>query len=287
MGYAVDHLRGKHPLWQSFWLNGVGVRLAVYALILMVLRDAPIAIWAAVVLVGADALCLLWQSVGYFRAAEGRLRDTGSMLPTWGGMIALIIAVFVVGSQWWALGLATRPVDDGLSFAERKAQERQAQYQIIRQPDGSLLFQGQIVLGVTKALSKELAQGPAPKRITLSSEGGNVFEARGLAKLITTHGLHTQVDDACSSACTLMFIAGSQRQLGPDARLGFHSYSLEDAQRLPGFDIEAEQSRDRDFMLGQGVSAEFIMRVYDTPSSGIWFPERALLRQSGVVTQGR
>ncbi|SMR82545.1 hypothetical protein SAMN04488030_2898 [Aliiroseovarius halocynthiae] len=285
MGYALDHLRGKHPLWQSFWVNGVAVRLAVYAITLLVLRDAPIALWVAAVLVGADALCLLWQGVGYFRAAEARIRDTGSMLPTWVGMIALVIAVFVVVSQWWALGLATRPVDDGPSFAERKARERQAEYQFKRQSDGNLLFQGQIVLGVTKAMRRELAQAPLPTSITLDSKGGNVFEARGLAKLITSHGLDTHVDATCSSACTLVFIAGSQRQLGPDARLGFHSYMLEGAQRLPGFDIEAEQLRDREFMLGQGVSPDFITRVYDTHPSGIWFPEHRVLHQSGVVTQ--
>lgn len=284
MGYVLDHLRGKHPLWQSFWINGVGVRLTIYTLMLMVLRDAPVALWLAGGIIAADALCLLWQTVGYFRAADARMRDTGSMLPTWGGMIALIIAVFVVGSQWWALALATRPFDDGPSFAERKTQERQAQYKITRQPDGDLLFQGQIVLGVTKALGRELTQSPAPKSITLHSEGGNVFEARGLAKLITTYGLDTQADDTCSSACTLVFVAGAKRTLGPDARLGFHSYLLEDAQRLPGFDIEAEQARDRDFMLGQGVSAEFITRVFGTPPSDIWFPEAAILRQEGVVT---
>ncbi|WP_133485234.1 hypothetical protein [Aliiroseovarius marinus] len=285
MRYLLNHLRGRHPLWQSFWVNGVGVRLVLYALILQALSAAPISFLVAVALIGADALCLLWQSVGYFRAADARVRDTGSMLPTWGGMIALVVAVFVVASQWWALALATRPGEDGPSFAERKALERQAEYQIVRQPDGNLFFQGQIVLGVTKALDRELAQGPIPTRITLASDGGNVFEARGLAKLITTHGMQTYVDGTCSSACTLVFVAGAQRQLGPDARLGFHSYLLEDAQRLPGFNIEAEQARDRAFMLGQGVSADFITRVYETPSSDIWFPEHGILRQSGVVTQ--
>ncbi|NDW54361.1 hypothetical protein [Aliiroseovarius sp. PrR006] len=285
MRYFLNHLRGQHPLWQSFLVNGVGVRLALYVLILLALSAAPISILVAAAMIGADALCLLWQSVGYFRAAEARVRDTGSMLPTWGGMIGLVIAVFVVVSQWWALGLATRPIDDGPSFAERKALERQAEYQIIRQPDGNLLFQGQIVLGVTKALGRELAQGPIPARITLKSDGGNVFEARGLAKLIATLGMTTHVDDTCSSACTLVFIAGGQRQLGPDARLGFHGYLLENAQRLPGFNIEVEQARDREFMLGQGVSEDFVARVYDTPSSDIWFPEHGFLRQSGVVTQ--
>ena len=285
MRYLLNHLHGRHPLWQSFWVNGVGVRLALYLLILLVLGAAPISFLVAVALIAADAVCLLWQSVGYFRAADARVRDTGSMLPTWGGMIALVITVFVVASQWWALGLATRPGEDGPSFAERKAQERQAEYQIVRQPDGNLLFQGQIVLGVTKALGRELAQKPTPARITLNSDGGNVFEARGLAKLITTHGMTTHVDDTCSSACTLVFVAGAKRTFGPGARLGFHSYMLEDAQRLPGFNIEAEQARDRAFMQGQGVSDDFITRVYETPSSDIWFPEHGVLRQSGVVTQ--
>ncbi|WP_282182014.1 hypothetical protein [Aliiroseovarius marinus] len=285
MRYLLNHLRGQHPLWQSFWVNGVGVRLVFYILILLALSAAPISFLVAVALIGADALCLLWQSVGYFRAADARVRDTGSMLPTWSGMIALVVAVFVVASQWWALALATRPGEDGPSFAEQKALERRAEYQIARQPDGNLLFKGQIVLGVTKALRQELAQGPIPTRITLASDGGNVFEARGLAKLITTHEIQTYVEDTCSSACTLVFIAGAQRQLGPDARLGFHSYLLEDAQRLPGFNIGAEQARDRAFMLGQGVSADFITRVYETSSSDIWFPEHGFLRQSGVVTQ--
>lgn len=284
MRYFLNHLRGQQPLWQSFWVNGVGLRLALYVLVLLALNAAPISLLVAVMLVSADALCLLWQSVGFFRAAEERMRDTGTMLPIWGGMIALVVAVFVVVSQWWALGLATRPGEDGPSFAERKAQERQATYQIMRQTDGTLLFQGQIVLGVTKALGRELAQVPTPTRITLHSEGGNVFEARGLAKLITTYEMQTHVDGVCSSACTLVFIAGAHRHLGPQARLGFHGYMLEDAQRLPGFDIEAEQERDRDFMLGQGVSAEFTTRVFNTPPSEIWYPDPAYLQRSGVVT---
>lgn len=284
MGYVLNHWRGKHPLWQSFWLNGVGPRLAVYGALQVVLNTAPVSILLALTLFSADALCLLWQGVGYFRAAEARLRDSGSMLPIWGGMIALIVAVFVIVSQWWALGLATRLGEDGPSFSQQKELERQAQYQILRQADGSLLFQGQIVLGVTKALGRELAQGPALKGITLHSNGGNVFEARGLAKLIISHGLTTRVEEVCSSACTLAFIAGTQRNLGSEARLGFHSYFLEDALRLPGFDIEAEQARDREFMLAQGVAADFITRVYETPSSKIWYPEHGLLRRSGVVT---
>lgn len=286
MTYLVDHLRGAHPIWLSFWVNGVVVRLLSYSLISFVLLGSPLSALIALSLFSFDVLLLVWQGVGYFKAAEATLRETGSMLPIWGGMLALIIAIFVGMSQWWALSLATRSLSDELPYSERMAMARQAAYSIDLDPDGTTaVFRGEIVFGTTKALAGILDERPEIHRLSLESVGGHIFEARGLAKLVADRGLSTHVDTSCSSACALVFLAGKSRSLAASAKLGFHSYSLEQANQLPGFDVHAEQERDREFMRARGVARDFAEKVFDTAPEQIWYPDHEALRAAGILTQ--
>ncbi|NRP13399.1 MULTISPECIES: hypothetical protein [unclassified Aliiroseovarius] len=284
MSYILTHWRGHSPLWRAFWINGVALRALVLLGFGALGAAAPLAVSLVAVLLGADLLCLIWQSIGYFRSAERNLRELGSVLPLWAGMIALIIAVFASLSQWWALALQTTPFLSDEPYAEMRNRHYAAQYDLFAEGEVVQLT-GVIALGATRDLQHLLQTHPDVTRIELDSDGGHIFEARGIARLVLEQKLDSHVTRRCSSACTLVFVAGQRRLLAPGARLGFHGYALGEAEKLPRFDIAAEQERDRSFLRSRGVSETFLARIYQSGPDEIWFPSVEELEAAGVVTQ--
>ena len=123
--------------------------------------------------------------------------------------------------------------------------------------------------------------------MVLESEGGNIYEARGLAKLIREAKLSTHVETFCSSACTITFIGGIERTLANGAGLGFHQYRV-DADYMVAFtDPLAEQAKDRALFAEAGVSEAFLERMFREDADGMWFPSVAELLAANVITQGK
>ncbi|MDA5092969.1 hypothetical protein O2N63_02620 [Aliiroseovarius sp. KMU-50] len=284
MSYILTHWRGRHPLWRAFWINGVMCRLMIYGGFLFLAGFQPVPIWLVAVVIMLDGGVLIWQAVGYFRASERNLHGLGSVLPLWGGMVALVIAVFFVIAQWWALALQTPPYMPGEPYSELRNRLYQAQYDLTVE-DGVLRFQGVIALGATKRMRAALQRQPNLRQIYLNSIGGNIFEARGMARLVVDHGMSTHVDRECSSACTIVFIAGQDRHLAQGARLGFHGYALEEAKTHPSFDIAAEQERDRALFLENGVAEPFLEKMHELRPPEIWFPGRDELIAAGILSE--
>ena len=284
MGYVISHWRGEQSLLRSFWLNGVALRLVIYGLFATLIRENPVAIPLALGAAGVDLVILVWQCTGYFRAAERNLRGLGSMLPLWGGMFALIVAVFVVLTQWWGLALATHVPPDEVPYSVQRDQLHASNYDMRVSEDGTILtLRGVIALGATKRFMALLAKHPDLRHVHLTSNGGNIFEARGIAKLILAHELSTFVEQDCSSACTLPFIAGKMRGIALNARLGFHGYLLTNASQTPHIDVAAEQEKDRELFRARGVSDAFLEVMFQRSHAEIWTPDLCVLRAAGVV----
>lgn len=147
-------------------------------------------------------------------------------------------------------------------------------------------IEGTIDFGISRDFRLLLEQQPEGSRVILASQGGSIYEGRGLAVLIQDHDLDTHVIDECSSACTLAFIGGQRRTLGASAKLGFHQYSMDYAnlhQVTPFHDPVKEQEHDSEFMLQRGISKEFVDRVFEQLHQDIWFPDHASLVRFGVV----
>lgn len=284
MSYLITHWRGHQPLWRAFWVNGVALRVMIYLALLSLARLAPLSVFLVGSIVLADLALLVWQGVGYFRTAERNQHGLGTILPLWGGMCGLIVVVFVVISQWWALVLMTDPYAPGEPYSEKRNRLYAAQYDL-RVEEGHFRFHGKISIGSTDRLRDLIETHPDITRLDLDSPGGHIFEARGLARLVQEYGLSTHVARDCSSACTLVFVAGVSRHLDDGAKLGFHSYALTDAKWHPGFDVAAEHARDQAYFRAQDVSDSFVARIYDTPSNEIWFPTRAELLAARILTQ--
>ncbi|WP_417816655.1 hypothetical protein [Tritonibacter scottomollicae] len=244
------------------------------------LADMPLTLASAVI--ASDALVLIWQITRYHHSADAHIRDTGAMVASWGGYFACFLALLASATLWWDLVLiATRPPVEE-TFDQQMRREREQLYVLEVASDGiELRFEGEITYGLKARLTGLLVAHPNLRRMSLTSPGGHVFEARGTAQVISAAGLDTYVEGDCTSACTLLFAAGQRRSLAPDARLGFHGYGFATVVHLPGYDIEAAQDKDRAFFLSHGIDPMFVARMYDTPAQDMWFPDLSVLRAAG------
>lgn len=198
-----------------------------------------------------------------------------------GVTVPLKTALALLASTLLSLGFASEP-----KAAGSPAGDPAANFEFRVSADGERVhFQGYIDFGVTQALSTLLEQETDIVHLRLESGGGLVAEARGLVRLIGEYGLTTSAVGDCSSACTLVFIAGHTRYLEPDARLGFHQY----AQRSPVVeflmkqDPGDEQQSDFELFRRARVDEAFLTQIMNTPHQQMWYPAVSELVASGVV----
>lgn len=292
--YIRAHWRGEQGLAWSFWVNFVALRLllsfAQDGLMARTTAESIGPVWAvmglAVVLHG---IIFLWQAIGLLRAAEAMVADTGQMYLMWGTQAALILAVFwaltymLHAWYWTRADLAeARPTE-----AEVRA-ERAARYSLSVAEDGrAATLSGPIELGVTERFRALLARHPGVTEIRLESEGGNIYEARGLAALIRRNGLATIAVGDCTSACTTVFIGGLDRRLQAGARLGFHQYRIDAGYAVLNADPGEEQERDRALFRDAGVAAWFLADMHQSGAAEMWFPAPETLLEAGVLTAPR
>ncbi|OBY25948.1 hypothetical protein [Leisingera sp. JC1] len=240
----------------------------------------------AFVLMAADGLFLLSQARAFLRSADAHVQSTGAMAPVWGGYLLLLFAGFAALTQWWDALLIARAVEEP-AYAEQRRLEREALYRLTVSADGrTLIFDGEVTFGLTKRMRQLAEENPGLDQVALAGPGGLIAEARGAARLIRQKGWDTRAAGVCASACTLMFAAGTERSLGPDGQLGFHSYALQFESGLPQIDLQREQEKDRAFLLQQGVSAEFTEQIFAVPSAELWLPGRDELHRGGLIRPG-
>ncbi len=289
MTYLRNHWQGHHSLIRSFLVNLVLLRLVIFYLDRFThppfLEHTYTAVVATTLFFVVGHLIIYpWQIVGVLRACERYLRDLGSAAWVWAIYIGIAVSVVftlisVFGAFQWMF--IERDVELAADVLER---ERASKYTLtLANGDTLIHLRGSLEMGVTKKLEAILRQHPEVTGMVLESNGGHIYESRGVAKLIQRYGLDTYVFAYCSSACTTAFIGGSARILGENGRLGFHQYGLSANLPLPYLDIEKEQEKDRRFYQSQEIEEAFLERVFNANHAEIWFPRTEELLEAGVV----
>lgn len=280
--YFARHWRGELSLAVSYWANGVGATIAVFGLSALAATmdwtEAPelAAATAAGVLLFAVAVTA-WQLVGIWRSAERHPGRGGS--ETW----ATIAKVMVI------VGLVRTTIDASVSMVPQlgmtweivTGDSRYSGYTLRVLRGASVLeISGPIGFGLTNEVVGMLEAHPTIGTLHLESPGGRIEEAKKLCRLIRARGLLTYVSGECLSACTLAFLGGRERLVGPDAKLGFHAFDL------PGGVYVQENLRRQgiDYYVEQGVERAFARRALDTPATEMWYPSFQELRDAGVIT---
>lgn len=278
-------LQGNLPLTQSVFVFGIIPRGVMWLGLLLVGFWPYPNIWALLPFLMADIVLFAFQFTGFNRATETHLKSHGGMSAVWAGYLGFLFMAGLSITLWWGVLLAALTPPETESYADQEERLRRETYALTLSDDAtSLAFTGEITFGLTKRIRALLAENPRLRTLVLTSPGGHIYEARGVAGLIQQAGLATKVASDCSSACTLMFIAGHPRVLTPDARLGFHQYAVLFGNTLPSVDLAREHAKDLKFFQDQGVSPVFLDRMFEQTSDSLWYPSQDLLLEARVVT---
>lgn len=161
------------------------------------------------------------------------------------------------------------------------------QYQrvLLNPPAVLILLRGPIIPGDFDRFVHFYRAIPSTDRITalaLDSPGGNIVEAETIAEAIVRLHVSTFVGDGseCSSACFLMFAAGSRRIVRPDALIGVHSASENGEETKDAMAVTTAIARD---LGGLGVPPAIIGKLVQTPPGRASWLTPADLASMGVT----
>ncbi len=286
MDYLVQHWRGGLSLNRSFWINFIVpaallVAIGPFLFRFILVRDGGTATALTILFIVLFLLLYLWQIVGVLRASDRFALELGDR--AWataaqaGVVLSIVFAVVMVFAAYQNLLAYKQSLQTPGAVLERD-------YSLQLGTDKTRVYlSGPLQSGITNAFKEFIAQHANVKTVVLESEGGRIYEGRGLSKAIRERGLATHVETGCMSACTTAFIGGSVRTLGVRAKLGFHQYKTYSVQH--NIDVDNEQRKDIELFLQRGVNPVFLREAFSTPFEEIWFPTAAELLDAGVVSK--
>ncbi len=292
MDYIRNHWQGQQSLYWSFWVNVVALRIAVLYFERFThppfTEQSSAAIAATLVYFAVFQLIVYpWQARGLIKACDRYLSALGSYTTVLSAQLglglSLIVTVIYVAGAFQSLFADPQEMQVNKRLKKRSLL---GEYSLSVMDGGARIhLVGDFRVGLGADLDALLTRHPGVTGIVLSSDGGRVAEGRAVARLIGAHGLNTFVYDICKSACTTAFIAGVERTLGENGKLGFHQFSLDAVYMSPYVDSKTEQQIDLDFYTRQKIDSGFLEKVFQAGPGDIWFPGNAELLAAGVVHQ--
>lgn len=267
----VSHWRGELPVAFTILVTVIGLRI-LFSMAFVADSMTIVALFIAV-----SVLILVWQLVGLSRCAERHIKQTGDMMMYWASYLAMLVAVVLTGLQALDLLAGSPPKITVESLRTRPLPK-------VSEDGQTVTLLGDINYALNSGLETILKQQPLIKRVELHSEGGMIYAARVLARLIERYQLNTHVSAECNSACTIVFMGGVERTLGSGAKLGFHQYKFKKNHPLQAEKAVTEQEKDRQYFARRGVGTVFLEQVYQSSHESIWWPDRQTLISAGVIT---
>lgn len=271
--YFVRHWRGQLTLPVAYWVNNWGVTVVCWGLIFaanQLLADVSLRMLSATVLALSAVLLIVacWSTIGVWRSAGNHTARGGARV--WSAAAQFLTVLSVVGAvsnffvynlpqmkEHWLIAIDRDP----LGVIETKlTRDRKA-----------LVLTGTLGVGSAEKIRAELDQEPDIQTLVLDSSGGRVGEAALIAQLVRERKLKTYVDTHCESACTVILLAGADRAVTANARVGFHRASF------PGMSPKQDRRMTRDLIdqyRAAGLPEDFLARVRETQAEDMWYPSR-------------
>jgi hypothetical protein len=161
----------------------------------------------------------------------------------------------------------------------------------------------EIVPEDVEALRALLRGNPTVTTLRLNSEGGSVWAAEDMARIVTDFDLDTEVEGECSSSCVTVFLGGKARAMTRGSKIGLHSRwwapedvesyyerNREDERWATPFDFgawiyedtQAEIYEAISWVVSRGVDPAFAIEMH-APRDTMWYPARGDLERAGVL----
>ncbi len=289
MGFIGKYWKGEYPLNVAFWLFFVLLTATYHYLEPLLLHpfvDRPLVFigLTAAYLVVSRLIIYPWQIVGLLRSADKHYLAYQRAIIKYGVQATIVTSLALTVADIIGTAQSLVIYKEKIEF---EASRGRTDYSLSLASQGSILhLQGPLDVGITGAVKKMLDQHPQVKAIILDSDGGQIYEGRGLAMLFDERGLDTYSFSGCSSACSTAFIGGINRFLSTKAKLGFHQYRLDSEKILQFYkfhDLEIEQKKDLALYQAKNIDSTFLKKAFEAPYDRMWFPSTQTLIDAGVI----
>jgi hypothetical protein len=218
-----------------------------------------------------------WQTIGIWRSASNHSAQGKTF---WAGAAKFMVVIGLVTTAKTVSGTYFPILSEYFEIAMGDQGMGENHFRLLRN-GMELEFSGAIKTGTAKEFERMLDAAPQVRVVHLNSQGGRLTEADLIAADIRKRELVTYVPKHCASACTHVFLAGRERWLGPQGRLGFHQPDI------PGLDRQAADSLldgERRFLKSRRLPNDFITKALATPSDKMWYPTQQELLTANVVS---
>lgn len=214
----------------------------------------------------------VWQWMGAWRCA---VRVWPQWFKRWQSALKAVAGLVMALCLWWIAPPTWNWVQIAAGF------DPQGRYQLKPNPVNSALqITGAPGYGLTQQVRAWLDKNPQTRLLQLELQGGRLAEAQRLRNLIGERKLVTFVEQRCSGPCTIAFVAGERRLLGPKAQLGFHRYV---DPRQPHRSLASQQVAESSFFESRGVLLPVTLKMFDADPEQLWLPAQKLLVEARVV----
>jgi hypothetical protein len=284
--YFARHWRGELSLPLSYWVNGTlcGVLSGLFiaglgALIYREGEARPLVwlislttVWFLIVVLA------IWQLVGIWRSAT-HYQQNGRRF--WGGVAKALMVLGGLQVVFSFFTVATPQIAGIFEIVTGDSHVGPHQFRILA--GGEMLeFSGGITFGVAREMEGFLNAMTNVKTVRLNSLGGRLLEAQKMSDLIKARRLSTLVERDCLSACTIVFLGGTDRAVLSNARLGFHQPAF---RGMTTSDRRIAIANEERRLQGFGLSRAFAERANRAEPSSMWFPDKNELIQEHVATR--
>jgi len=145
----------------------------------------------------------------------------------------------------------------------------------------TMMLDGSLGMGAAADIRRTLDAHPSVQTIVMEGPGGRMGPAYEIFHIIRDRRLNTRVERACDSACTVMFLGGTQRSLGPFGRMGFHQVGFPGMSQ--GDMVDANRQLERFLTVDAKLASGFARKVVETPHDTIWSPTPEEMLAAGVI----
>jgi len=286
--YILRHWRGELGLGISYWVNCIlGTMILGIAVGLLGLADItrhPQSITASFACLTLFGIVLsVWQLVGVWRSAGRSIQQRQRRLKwaSWAGVARAVAFLEFVSLTVNAVDYQLPATYAMLQIAVGKDPTPPHSLRVLN-GGKEIELAGGMDFGTAAELSKLLDTSPGVAVIDLDNIGGRVAEAKLVGDIISQRHLATYTAAVCASACTIAYMSGRPRYLGPNGKLGFHRYSFPGL--MPFQELALNQQGQQD-LVAAGVAPTFAATAFATPASNVWYPDAATLLAAHVVTR--
>lgn len=278
--WIVRHWRGWYSLGVSYWLNGLPRTVLLISLLAINRMRVVLVhrwdIWT-ILLTEIVLLMFIWLGVGVWRSAQRHIADTGRRF--WARCAQ---GVVIVGAVVTTSTVVTTASTLFQLIAMYRTIDSMSPLVVTVDPRAEKLFvSGALARGSGDVIADAIAAHPDLRVVQLSSPGGLLDEARIAGQAIKSRRLTTFVATECDSACTLMFMSGTQRVLYRSAVLGFHSPVM---APMTVANLFAYAAQMRNELVQLGATADFAALASSVDSRTLWRPNVQMMLDNHVAT---